>query len=229
MISKEQIGRFLASIGIPYENVNIKTLLGHERSSFGVTAFRMLHSSFVAAVCEINLFYISVLFYIISSPCLTITVAVTVAQATNRISSNQTMDFTTIPPTPRRRPNTNTSFATTGTAQSWAAPSQPQQQETPAFWNPAAAASVIAAATTGGGNSNAMLDLASSAGKSFFQSSSARMIPGLELAHANVANLFCRRQCLRENENVEDSRSLSFQTMETTSMYRIYENVLCVY
>jgi hypothetical protein len=81
------------------------------------------------------------------------------------------------------------SFATTGTAQSWAAPSQQQQrQETPAFWNPAAAASVIAATT--GGNSNAMLDLASSAGKSFFQSSSARMIPGLELLMQTLRTYF---------------------------------------
>lgn len=49
------------------------------------------------------------------------------------------------------------------------------------FWNPAAAAQMAAmAATTLSGNQDAMFDMASTAGQSFLQSSTARMIPGLE-------------------------------------------------
>jgi YIF1 len=66
-------------------------------------------------------------------------------------------------------------------------PQQQQQQQQPAFWNPAAAATMAAMAAnlTGSGSSSneaAMLGLAEAAGKTFLQSSSARMIPGLESA-----------------------------------------------
>jgi hypothetical protein len=78
-----------------------------------------------------------------------------------------------------------------GNTQQWTDP-QPQQQSgqqsssnnTPqqqqAFWNPAAAASVMSMAAGSGFSNDTMLELASNAGKSFFQSGSARMIPGLE-------------------------------------------------
>jgi hypothetical protein len=77
-----------------------------------------------------------------------------------------------------------------GNTQQWTAP-QPQQQsaqqastktqqQQQAFWNPAAAASVMSLAAGSGFSNDTMLDLASNAGKSFFQSGSARMIPGLE-------------------------------------------------
>lgn len=51
------------------------------------------------------------------------------------------------------------------------------------FWNPATAATVTALAgsmASTGFSNDAMLDLASSAGKSFLQNGSARMVPGLE-------------------------------------------------
>jgi hypothetical protein len=51
------------------------------------------------------------------------------------------------------------------------------------FWNPATAATVTALAgsmANSGFSNDAMLDLASSAGKSFLQNGSARMVPGLE-------------------------------------------------
>jgi hypothetical protein len=53
---------------------------------------------------------------------------------------------------------------------------------TPAFWNPATAATITAMASTftGATNQQQMLDIAGIAGKSFLQSSTARMIPGLE-------------------------------------------------
>lgn len=88
------------------------------------------------------------------------------------------------------------------TTQQWTAPqpqqqakqsntSQQQQQQQPAFWNPAAAASVMSSVATGGGLTNdAMIDLASTAGKSFLQSGSARMIPGLEGLFQNLRKYF---------------------------------------
>lgn len=61
-------------------------------------------------------------------------------------------------------------------------PTMKQQQQP--FWNPAAAASMaaIAASSLGGATSNEqMLDAAGQFAGSFLQSSSARMIPGLEM------------------------------------------------
>jgi hypothetical protein len=62
---------------------------------------------------------------------------------------------------------------------------QTQQQQPPSFWNPATAATVAAVAGSmanngAGMNSDAMLNLASTAGQSFLQNSAARMVPGLE-------------------------------------------------
>ena len=51
----------------------------------------------------------------------------------------------------------------------------------PSFWNPATAATMVAMAGASSGISNdAMFEMASNAGKSFLQSGSARMVPGLE-------------------------------------------------
>jgi hypothetical protein len=61
-----------------------------------------------------------------------------------------------------------------------AAPQQQPSNQQPSFWNPAAAATVAAMASQGMSNPDAMFNFASSAGKSFLESSSARMIPGLE-------------------------------------------------
>lgn len=97
-----------------------------------------------------------------------------------------------------------------GNTQQWTAPQQAQQtqqqqtQQQPAFWNPAAAATMIGsvAAATGSGN-DAMLDLASSAGKTFLQSGSARMIPGLEMfmtklrTYFAVDNYYVKRKMLK--------------------------------
>jgi hypothetical protein len=61
--------------------------------------------------------------------------------------------------------------------------SQGQPAAAPAFWNPATAATVTALAgsmANTGFSNDAMLDLASSAGKSFLKNGSARMVPGLE-------------------------------------------------
>jgi hypothetical protein len=57
-----------------------------------------------------------------------------------------------------------------------------QQQQQPSFWNPATAATMVAMAGSGaaGMSNDAMFDLASSAGKSFLQSGTARMVPGVE-------------------------------------------------
>lgn len=72
-------------------------------------------------------------------------------------------------------------------AQQLQQPHQSQQTQAPSFWNPATAATMAAVAgsltsggKSGGYNSDAMFDLASSAGKTFLQSGTARMIPGLE-------------------------------------------------
>lgn len=64
----------------------------------------------------------------------------------------------------------------------WQQPQQPAatgNQHQPSFWNPAAAATMVAMAGSGMSN-DAMIDFASNAGKSFLQSGSARMVPGLE-------------------------------------------------
>jgi YIF1 len=64
----------------------------------------------------------------------------------------------------------------------------------PTFWNPSTAASMAVAATTmasGGTLSNdAMLDFANAAGKSFFQSGTAQMIPGLESSMLTLRSYF---------------------------------------
>lgn len=60
---------------------------------------------------------------------------------------------------------------------------QQQQQAMPSLWNPNTAATMAAVAgsvANSGLSNDAMFDLASTAGKSFLQSSTARMIPGLE-------------------------------------------------
>ena len=70
----------------------------------------------------------------------------------------------------------------------WQQPAQPTgatigntTPQQPSFWNPATAATMVAMAGAGSGISNdAMFEMASNAGKSFLQSGSARMIPGLE-------------------------------------------------
>ena len=90
-------------------------------------------------------------------------------------------------------------FQHPGSTQQWTAP-QPQQQQqsttsntqqqTPSFWNPAAAATVMSSVAGSGFSNDAMLDLASSAGKSFLQSGSARMIPGLETAMQTLRKYF---------------------------------------
>ena len=84
---------------------------------------------------------------------------------------------------------------------------QPQQQPLmPSFWNPAAAATMasvaMAAAAAGGsgggqlgagtaGFSNeAVLDFASTAGRTFLQSGTARMVPGLESAMLTLRSYF---------------------------------------
>ena len=79
---------------------------------------------------------------------------------------------------------------------------QPQQQQQPqpqqnatmgaGFWNPSTAMAAVAGSmATGGGFSNdAMLDFASSAGKTFLQGGSARMIPGLESAMMSLRSYF---------------------------------------
>lgn len=78
----------------------------------------------------------------------------------------------------------------------WQQASQVQQQPNnqPSFWNPATAATVAAMATSvaanGMNNPDAMFDLASSAGKTFLASSSARMIPGLEVIMTNLRGYF---------------------------------------
>lgn len=64
-------------------------------------------------------------------------------------------------------------------------PVQQQQPQQQAFWNPAAAAGMaaMAASITGasaGSSNEQMLDFAGQAAGSFLQSSTARMIPGLE-------------------------------------------------
>jgi len=79
------------------------------------------------------------------------------------------------------------------------ATSQPQQQQpqnestgTP-FWNPSMAMAAVAGsmANSGPGFSNdAMLDFASTAGKTFLQGGSARMIPGLESAMLTLRSYF---------------------------------------
>ena len=93
-----------------------------------------------------------------------------------------------------------------GDTQQWTAP-QPQQQaaqsassarngstqQQAGFWNPATAASVMSMAgsvANSGLSNDAMLDFASTAGKSFFQSSSAQMIPGLETAMGKLRSYF---------------------------------------
>jgi len=69
-----------------------------------------------------------------------------------------------------------------------------QSNQQPSFWNPATAATVAAMAGSmaqnGMSNPDAMLNFASTAGKSFLQSSSARMIPGLEAIMTNVRGYF---------------------------------------
>jgi len=84
-----------------------------------------------------------------------------------------------------------------GNTQQWTAPQQQQSSTTnnattqqPNFWNPAAAATVIGSVANSGLSNDAMLDLASSAGKSFLQSGSARMIPGLEGAFQTLRKYF---------------------------------------
>ena len=70
----------------------------------------------------------------------------------------------------------------------WQQPAQPAgttigntTSQQPSFWNPATAATMVAMAGAGSGISNdAMFEMASNAGKSFLQSGSARMVPGLE-------------------------------------------------
>lgn len=84
-----------------------------------------------------------------------------------------------------------------GNTQQWTAP-QPQQQPAQSsssintqqgFWNPAGGATVMSMAGSGFSN-DAMLDLASTAGKTFLQSGSARMIPGLEIAMGKMRVYF---------------------------------------
>jgi YIF1 len=79
---------------------------------------------------------------------------------------------------------------------------QPQQQPqavattaAPTYWNPSAAASMAAMAAStmasGGTLSNdAMLDFANAAGKSFLQSGTAQMIPGLESTMMTLRSYF---------------------------------------
>ena len=76
---------------------------------------------------------------------------------------------------------------------------QPQQQaqqtnQQPSFWNPATAATMAAMAGSMGGinvnNPDAMFDLASTAGKSFLATSSARMIPGFEATMVSLRGYF---------------------------------------
>ena len=57
-----------------------------------------------------------------------------------------------------------------------------QQHQQPSLWNPATAATMVAMAGSGaaGMSNDAMFDLASTAGKSFLQSGTARMVPGVE-------------------------------------------------
>lgn len=97
--------------------------------------------------------------------------------------------------------------ASYGNPNQWQAPQQQQQQQStgmqqqqsqgdaqPSFWNPATAATVAAMAggiaQNGMSNPDAMLNFASTAGKSFLQSSSARMIPGLETTMKSVRGYF---------------------------------------
>jgi len=71
-------------------------------------------------------------------------------------------------------------------------PAQQQQQQP--FWNPAAAASMAtmaASAFSGGGTNNEqMLNIAGQAAGSFLQSSTARMIPGLEMSMMALRKYF---------------------------------------
>lgn len=65
----------------------------------------------------------------------------------------------------------------------------------PSLWNPATAATMaaMAASTVAAGgsiNNDAMLDLASTAGKSFLQSGTARMVPGLESSMMALRSYF---------------------------------------
>ena len=69
------------------------------------------------------------------------------------------------------------------------------QQSAPSFWNPATAATMAAMAAStvasGGSMSNdTVLDFATTASKSFFQSGTARMIPGLESAMLLLRSYF---------------------------------------
>ena len=89
-----------------------------------------------------------------------------------------------------------------GNTQQWTAPqpaqpqssntntTQQQQQQQPSFWNPATAATVMSSVANSGFSNDAMIDLASSAGKTFLQSGTARMIPGLEMAFLKLRKYF---------------------------------------
>jgi hypothetical protein len=76
------------------------------------------------------------------------------------------------------------------------------------FWNPATAATMAAVAGSisgsGGFSNDTMLDLASSAGKSFLQSGSARMIPGLESTMLTLRHYFAvdNKYVLRKMQKV---------------------------
>jgi hypothetical protein len=68
-------------------------------------------------------------------------------------------------------------------------PQQQTQQPIPNYWNPAAAA-VMNAAAGGMITNDAMLDLASSAGRTFIASGTARFVPGLERFMTNLRTYF---------------------------------------
>lgn len=68
-------------------------------------------------------------------------------------------------------------------------PQQQQNQATPTYWNPAAAA-VMNAAAGGMITNDAMIDLASSAGRTFIARGTARFVPGLERFMTNLRTYF---------------------------------------